>query len=92
MMTERPPELQFGRVPVPLYRQMADWLRERILAGDFEPGTEPFPSEPALCEMFGVSVDTARAAKRALRQEGLIYTVPKRGTYVRRRRGGRRYS
>jgi GntR family transcriptional regulator len=33
-------------------------------------------------EMFEVSRDTARRAVALLREEGLVVTVPQRGTYV----------
>ncbi|MGN6175829.1 MAG: GntR family transcriptional regulator [Streptosporangiaceae bacterium] len=32
--------------------------------------------------MFGVARDTARRAVQVLRDEGLVVTVPQRGTYV----------
>lgn len=65
------------------YRQIAAWLRGRIEAGDFRPGGDPLPSEKDLQEFFEVSRDTARRAVAVLREEGLVVTVPQRGTYVR---------
>lgn len=35
-----------------------------------------------LVDMFGVARDTARRAVQALREAGLVVTVPQRGTYV----------
>lgn len=32
--------------------------------------------------MFGVARDTARRAAQALREAGLVVTIPQRGTYV----------
>jgi len=72
------------RAPEPPYRQIAAWLRARIEAGDFPPD-EPLPSEAYLVGAFGVARDTVRRAVALLRDEGLVYTVPQRGTYVTRR-------
>lgn len=69
------------RGPEPPHRQIAAWLRGRIEAGDFGPDV-PLPSEAWLTGAFGVARDTARRAVAVLRDEGLVYTVPHRGTYV----------
>ena len=66
----------------PPYRQIAAWLRAMIEAGEFRPGEDPLPSEKDLMQLFGVARDTARRAVQALRDEGLVVTVPQRGTYV----------
>ncbi len=68
----------------PPYRQIAAWLRARIEAGEFRPGEDPLPSEKDLVDMFGVARDTARRAVAVLRDEGLVETIPQRGTYVKR--------
>jgi DNA-binding GntR family transcriptional regulator len=70
------------RAAEPPYRQIAAWLRGRIEAGEFRPGEDPLPSEKDLQETFEVSRDTARRAVSVLRDEGLVLTVPHRGTYV----------
>jgi GntR family transcriptional regulator len=62
------------------YRQIAAWLRARIEAGEFRPGVDPLPSEKDLQELFEVARDTARRAVAVLRDEGLVVTVPQRGT------------
>jgi DNA-binding GntR family transcriptional regulator len=64
------------------HRQIAAWLRARIEAGEFRPGEDPLPSEKDLVQLFGVARDTARRAVQVLRDEGLVVTVPQRGTYV----------
>jgi GntR family transcriptional regulator len=69
------------RGALPLYRQIASWLRSRIEAGEFRPGEGPLPSEKDLVNLFGVARDTARRAVEALRDEGLVETIPHRGTY-----------
>jgi GntR family transcriptional regulator len=70
-------------VPVPPYRQIADILRRRITAGKYPPDTR-IPTESELVEESEVARSTARRAVEVLRGEGLIYTVPNRGSYVAR--------
>ena len=70
--------------PVPPYRQIAGILRRRIEAGEYPPDTR-IPTESELVEAFEVARTTARHAVEVLREEGLVYTVPQRGTYVTRR-------
>lgn len=66
---------------VPLYEQLADVIRGRIRAGKLK-HLDSLPSETALEQEFGVSRDTARRAIQALRDEGLVFTVRRRGTFV----------
>lgn len=67
--------------PVPPYQQIADWLRQQIIAGELRPG-QVIPSEKDLVDLFGVARTTARRTVALLREEGLVRTVPQRGTYV----------
>ena len=66
---------------MPPYQQIADWLRQQIIAGDLLPG-QVIPSEKDLVDLFGVARTTARRTVALLREEGLVRTVPQRGTYV----------
>jgi GntR family transcriptional regulator len=70
------------RGPVPVYVQVADILRRRIQRGQLGPD-DRLPSETELIEMYGVGRKTARSAIKVLRDEGLVYTVSQRGTFVR---------
>ncbi|MER7873308.1 GntR family transcriptional regulator [Streptomyces malaysiensis] len=65
----------------PPYQQAADALRSEIKAGKLKPG-EQLPSHRELQERFGIANMTARSALRVLREEGFIYTVQGRGSYV----------
>ena len=67
--------------PVPPYRQIAAIIKRGILSGQF-PADTRIPTESELVETFEVARSTARRAVAALREEGLVYTVPARGTYV----------
>jgi GntR family transcriptional regulator len=75
-----PPEIRPYAADAP-YRQIAAWLRARIEAGEFGPD-DPLPSEKNLVGTFGVARETARKAVQVLRDEGIVRTVPQRGTYV----------
>jgi GntR family transcriptional regulator len=70
--------------PVPPYRQIAEILRQRISSGQYRADAR-IPTESELVEEFEVARTTARRAVSVLREEGLIYTVPARGSYVARR-------
>lgn len=41
------------------------------------------PAERDLAEQYGVAVNTIRRAVRDLRDQGLVITVPIKGTFVR---------
>jgi GntR family transcriptional regulator len=69
------------RDPTPLYVQLAAVIRASITSGELSKG-DPVPSESYLQQTHGVSRVTARKAIEVLRNEGLVYTLPQRGTYV----------
>lgn len=60
--------------------QVAAILRERILGGEI---TSVLPSLTDLTQQTGLAPNTIRRAIKILRDEGLVYTVPGRGTFVR---------
>lgn len=63
------------------YVQLADQLREQIRAGKIGPRV---PSIMELAEETGLSAATVKRALGLLRDEGLIFAVPGRGTFVRK--------
>jgi len=66
---------------VPVYRQVANAIRDDITAGRYQPGAW-LPSEAQLAQMYEVGRDTVREALAYLRAEGRITTVRKRGSMV----------
>ncbi|GGK29860.1 transcriptional regulator [Pilimelia terevasa] len=78
------------RADRPVYKQLADDLRRRILAGEFPHGG-PLPSEAQLSlEYDAVSRTMVRQGLTLLKNEGLVSSQHGRGWYVRRHREVRR--
>lgn len=67
--------------PVHPHQQIATWIRDRIRAGEFG-DHDRIPVEPAIMQETGVARETVRRAMRVLRDEGWIYTVQGRGSFV----------
>ena len=67
--------------PVPLYTQIKEILRTRILDGTYK-AHEQMPSESELTRSFDVSRITVRQALGHLQKEGLIFKIHGKGTYV----------
>jgi GntR family transcriptional regulator len=68
----------------PLYRQLADDLRARILSGEF-PVLDAMPTEAQLSQRYRASRITVRHALALLDQEGLVHREQGRGSFVRPR-------
>lgn len=66
---------------MPLYIQVATEIRRRIDDGELPPG-HAVPSEHDIETAYQVSRITATKALRLLREEGIVYLVPGRGTFV----------
>ncbi len=73
--------------PVPLYYQVLEVLRERIVSGAYPPSGQ-LPTDDALLREFQVSRHTVRVAMQQMVIEGLIERFAGRGTFVIRP-GGR---
>ncbi|GAA5054118.1 DNA-binding GntR family transcriptional regulator [Thermocatellispora tengchongensis] len=70
-----------GRRTIPLYQHIAARLAERIQKGEF-PTNRAIPSEKKLMDEYGATKVTIRSAVRHLRDQGWVFTVAHRGTYV----------
>jgi len=67
--------------PVPYYYQLKEIIKAQIQKGHWPPGAQ-IPSEPQLCEMFGVSRTVVRQALGELVAEGYLSKQKGRGTFV----------
>src|SRR5436853_476858 len=65
----------------PLHTQVATRLRQEVRQGVYHTG-QRLPAEVDLARQLGVSRGTVRQALTALLNEGLLNTVPGRGTFV----------
>lgn len=74
--------------PIPLYYQLKEILRDYIRE---QPADAPLPSEPELCEHFGISRPTVRQAMSELAQEGYLYRSKGRGSFVARNKIDRNF-
>ncbi|MFT4102013.1 MAG: GntR family transcriptional regulator [Burkholderiaceae bacterium] len=79
----RPDDIRPGHSP--LYTQIKEILRGRILEGTYQPNQQ-MPSESEMMAAFGVSRITVRQALSDLQGEGLVFKVHGKGTYVSRPR------
>ena len=66
------------------YRQLAVILRQRITTGEYPAGRQ-LPSIMAFMGEFGLAAKTVQRALAVLAEEGLVQTVPNRGTFVTNR-------
>ena len=67
--------------PIPLYFQLQEILRDKIINGLWKPG-ERLPSEEELCSEYNISRVTVRNALSRLSMEGLIERSAGKGTIV----------
>ena len=66
---------------LPLYEQLVEQLRKQIVLGNDAPGS-PLPSVRQLSVGLGVNPNTIQKAYREMEQEGLIVSLPGRGSFV----------
>lgn len=67
--------------PVPIYKQVAELVRDQIERGVLKAG-DPVPSEATLEKDYEIARTTARRVARELREQGLAYTIQGEGTFV----------
>ncbi|MEU4831930.1 GntR family transcriptional regulator [Streptosporangium sp. NPDC023615] len=66
---------------IPVYQKIAADIQRRIQAGELHPNRR-VPSEKELMQEHGVAKATVRQAMAFLRDQGWVFTVSYRGTYV----------
>lgn len=66
---------------IPRYFQLKQILEKRIQSGEFQPDDQ-FPTDEALCELYGLSRGTVRRAVDLLVDEGRLRREQGRGTFV----------
>ena len=66
---------------LPLYEQLVEQLRKQIVLGNAAPGS-PLPSVRQLSVELGVNPNTIQKAYQEMEQEGLIVSLPGRGSFV----------
>lgn len=71
------------RHPLPMYYQLKELIREKIAAGEWQPG-DLIPSERELSERYSISRMTVRQALTELANDGLLHRDQGRGTFVAR--------
>lgn len=65
----------------PIYEQMVEKLERLIVSGGMEPGSR-MPSVRSLAMELSVNPNTVQRAYNQLEQEGYLYTVTGRGSFV----------
>ncbi|WP_298290064.1 GntR family transcriptional regulator [uncultured Litoreibacter sp.] len=66
---------------LPLWEQLYQHLENLILSDKLAVGSR-IPSEPLLCDLFGVSKAVVRHAISALASKGLVVKLPRKGMFV----------
>ena len=80
MATDPDAEIDHG-APLTPYKQLAEIIRARIARGDWKPG-RAIASETQLVQQYGIARTTVRRTIALLVKEGVVFTVPQRGTFV----------
>lgn len=69
-------------VPIPLYFQLKELVLRQIKDGSYKVG-DAIPTEKELSDIYDISRTTVRQAITELVQEGWLYRVKSKGTFVR---------
>lgn len=79
-MTPSQGQADIINISLPIRDQVADILRRRIITGEYKAGQNI--SERDICAGLNISTTPIKEALRMLATEGLVYTLPRKGTYV----------
>lgn len=70
-----------ARKHVPLYLQLEQIIKSKVIKGEFLPG-DRIPTEKELCETYQVSTITVRQAILNLVKQGLLFRKQGKGTFI----------
>ena len=68
---------------VPIYLQIMDRMKRRILTGDWQPG-DRIPAVRDLAMAYGVNPNTMQRALSELEREGLLFSERTTGRFITR--------
>jgi len=66
----------------PLYLQLKEKFMDELLSGNFLETGQQLPSFKKLADRYDVSIITVNLALEELKKQGIISTIPSRGTYL----------
>lgn len=66
---------------IPLYLQVKEYLKDKILSGEFKP-LNKIPSDEDYARSLGVSPTTLEYALQELAKENLVFRIKRKGTFV----------
>jgi len=67
----------------PVYIKIVEDIKQKVNSAELKPG-DTVPPETALCREYGVSRMTVRKGLAILANEGYIFSVPGKGSYVKK--------
>ena len=67
--------------PRPIYEQIKQGLKQMMLSGEIAPGGK-LPSVRDLAVQLAINPNTVQRAYRELEQEGIIFSVPSKGSFA----------
>jgi GntR family transcriptional regulator len=70
-----------SRTPIPVYYRLQELVREEIETGKLQPGSM-IPTERQLVESYGVSIGTVKKAILNLVNQGYLYRIQGKGTFI----------
>jgi len=68
-------------IELPLYLQLIDNLRKKIVSGEYK-SNNAIPKEEDLCKIYGLSRTTVRHALSQLVRENLLFRIKGKGTFI----------
>jgi GntR family transcriptional regulator of arabinose operon len=70
-----------SKCPQPIYRHLQKSIAVKIRKGELKPG-DALPSEGKLVKEYGISRGSVRSALKELQNQGIIYAVAGKGSFV----------